>query len=223
MRDSDEDGVADRFDQCPREREDRDGFRDGDGCPDNDNDKDGLIDEKDHCPDAAEDTDAFMDDDGCPDLDNDKDGVPDAQDACPNDTSQGSGKTHPNGCPLIQIHGKKLTIASAIRFKSDSAQLPESARDTLKEIVSFMNARPIADRLRVEGYTDLWGSALQNQRLGEQRANAVKQMLVHLGLDHTRIEAFGRATKAPIGDGKAPNSAKQSRRVEFYLSLSERK
>lgn len=48
--DDDGDGVPRRRDRCPVLREDRDGFEDGDGCPDPDNDRDGVPDEEDACP-----------------------------------------------------------------------------------------------------------------------------------------------------------------------------
>ncbi len=48
--DEDRDGVGGASDECPLLAEDRDGFEDGDGCPDNDNDKDGFPDDEDECP-----------------------------------------------------------------------------------------------------------------------------------------------------------------------------
>ncbi|MBA2540444.1 MAG: porin family protein, partial [Deltaproteobacteria bacterium] len=39
--DPDRDGILGSDDQCPSEPEDKDGFEDSNGCPDNDNDKDG--------------------------------------------------------------------------------------------------------------------------------------------------------------------------------------
>jgi hypothetical protein len=95
--DADGDGIEDDKDQCPELAEDRDGFEDGDGCPDFDNDDDGVSDDADRCPKEKEDTDGFQDDDGCPDPDNDGDGVLDAADACPNDAGPKEGP-HP-GCP----------------------------------------------------------------------------------------------------------------------------
>lgn len=65
--DADDDGVSDRHDRCAGEPEDRDGFDDGDGCPDPDNDGDGVADVADRCPDEADDPDAVLDADGCPD------------------------------------------------------------------------------------------------------------------------------------------------------------
>lgn len=43
-KDSDDDGVEDNLDGCPKVKEDFDGFEDDDGCPDPDNDEDGLLD-----------------------------------------------------------------------------------------------------------------------------------------------------------------------------------
>ncbi|TMQ18127.1 MAG: DUF4398 domain-containing protein [Deltaproteobacteria bacterium] len=97
--DMDGDGIPDDVDQCPRVPEDRDGFQDADGCPDDDNDGDGITDKLDKCPDEPEDRDGFEDADGCPDPDNDKDGIPDAADKCPNEPEDRDGFEDADGCP----------------------------------------------------------------------------------------------------------------------------
>jgi outer membrane protein OmpA-like peptidoglycan-associated protein len=97
--DSDGDGLNDDVDQCPNDAEDKDGFKDDDGCPDPDNDGDGVADAQDKCPADAEDKDGFQDDDGCPDADNDADGIPDAADKCPNDAEDKDGFQDDDGCP----------------------------------------------------------------------------------------------------------------------------
>jgi len=97
--DADGDGVDDDHDLCPTVPEDRDGFEDGDGCPDPDNDKDGILDAQDKCPNEPEDKDGFEDTDGCPDLDNDNDGIPDSEDKCPNEPETKNGFQDDDGCP----------------------------------------------------------------------------------------------------------------------------
>ena len=49
--DPDDDGVYGPADRCPDDAEDRDGFEDGDGCPELDNDGDGVPDDADRCRD----------------------------------------------------------------------------------------------------------------------------------------------------------------------------
>jgi outer membrane protein OmpA-like peptidoglycan-associated protein len=100
-KDGDMDGVVDGIDQCPDKKEDRDGFKDDDGCPEPDNDEDHFADEDDACPLEAEDKDGFEDDDGCPEADNDKDGVLDTQDACAMQAEDKDGFKDDDGCPDV--------------------------------------------------------------------------------------------------------------------------
>jgi len=97
--DRDHDGILDEVDQCPDVPEDKDGFQDSDGCPEDDNDKDGIADKVDHCPDVPEDKDGFEDSDGCPEDDNDKDGIIDKADKCPNEPEDKDGFEDEDGCP----------------------------------------------------------------------------------------------------------------------------
>ena len=100
VRDTDGDGIPNGRDKCPLVPEDKDGFQDDDGCPDDDNDGDHRPDAVDKCPNEAEDLDGFEDDDGCPDPDNDKDGILDLQDKCPNEPEDGKPPFPKDGCPL---------------------------------------------------------------------------------------------------------------------------
>ena len=102
-RDRDRDGVPDLEDKCPDTPEDRDGFKDDDGCPELDNDGDQIPDERDRCPNDAEDYDNFEDDDGCPEPDNDKDGIPDIKDNCPLDAEDHKPPRADDGCPMDKI------------------------------------------------------------------------------------------------------------------------
>lgn len=65
--DPDGDGIFGAKDGCPLEAEDKDGFRDDDGCPEPDNDLDGIGDSIDRCATDAETINGYADGDGCPD------------------------------------------------------------------------------------------------------------------------------------------------------------
>ena len=82
-KDTDGDGVYDKFDACPEVF----GLAEFDGCPDTDGD--GVIDSLDACPDVF----GLAEFNGCPDTDGD--GVPDAKDACPDV----AGLVQFDGCP----------------------------------------------------------------------------------------------------------------------------
>jgi len=100
--DRDKDGVPNKFDQCPFEMEDLDGFEDDDGCPDPDNDGDGIWDVVDACPNDAETVNGYLDEDGCPDGipagDSDGDGLDDSLDKCPLDPEDFDEFQDEDGC-----------------------------------------------------------------------------------------------------------------------------
>ena len=103
--DRDHDGIPDREDACPNEKEDLDGFQDRDGCPEPDNDQDGISDVADKCPHDPEDKDGFQDTDGCPEPDNDQDGIPDLQDKCSDHAEDRDGFEDFDGCPDLDNDG----------------------------------------------------------------------------------------------------------------------
>lgn len=83
--DTDGDGIADKDDQCPTEK----GIADLNGCPDKDGD--GIADRFDECPDEA----GSPANKGCPIKDRDGDGIADEMDACPD----AAGPAATMGCP----------------------------------------------------------------------------------------------------------------------------
>ena len=82
-RDTDRDGIYDKYDACPEVA----GLEAFNGCPDTDGD--GIQDSEDACPNEA----GLAEFNGCPDTDGD--GVPDKDDACPTE----AGPVELNGCP----------------------------------------------------------------------------------------------------------------------------
>jgi OmpA-OmpF porin, OOP family len=96
--DRDGDGIFDKFDKCPDEPEDFDGFEDTDGCPeDQDTDGDTIPDSKDLCPTEP----GPVENQGCPKVtrDKDQDGIPDDLDRCPLDPEDIDSFQDEDGCP----------------------------------------------------------------------------------------------------------------------------
>ena len=98
-RDTDGDGILDKIDKCVNAKEDKDGWEDGDGCPDPDNDGDGIPDGIDKCVDQAEVKNGLKDADGCPDGDKDGDKIEDSDDKCPDNPENINGFEDADGCP----------------------------------------------------------------------------------------------------------------------------
>jgi OOP family OmpA-OmpF porin len=220
--DPDGDGVSGDADRCPTVAEDRDGFEDEDGCPENDNDKDGVLDAQDRCPLKAETVNAIDDDDGCPEDDTDGDGYLGSRDKCPDAPETKNGFQDDDGCPdELPPAIKKFTgVIEGINFKTGQANILPGSYAILDRAVSVL--KEYADvRLEISGHTDSRGKADYNRDLSQRRADAVKMYFIANGVDANRVTSIGYGMDRPIGDNKSEAGRAKNRRTEFRLITAE--
>lgn len=85
-------------------------------------------------------------------------------------------------------------VPDTVNFAFNSAVLDGQAQDALRRQAHWIKQYPEV-RFKVFGHTDLVGSGGYNQRLGQQRANAVVAFLTSQGISRSRLEAvvsFGK-------------------------------
>ncbi|NBR74224.1 MAG: OmpA family protein, partial [Flavobacteriia bacterium] len=61
------------------------------------------------------------------------------------------------------------------------------------------------------------GSSSYNQKLSEQRANAVRQAIVEAGVDADRVEAVGAGEDQPLANNTSKSGRAKNRRVIFEV------
>lgn len=103
-------------------------------------------------------------------------------------------------------------------FRRDSAKLDGRDQKTLEPLVKVMERCPDA-RIKIAGHTDSDGAAAYNQRLSEQRAQAVVDFLVSLGVDSQRLSAVGYGETKPVASNRRRAGKARNRRIEFEVSL----
>ena len=75
--------------------------------------------------------------------------------------------------------------------------------------------------ITVLGHTDNVGSAEANQKVSDNRANAVSNYLQNKGIAKSRIVAEGHSFNDPVADNSTAEGRAQNRRVEIYISANE--
>jgi outer membrane protein OmpA-like peptidoglycan-associated protein len=191
--DGDGDGIPDRLDRCPAQRETVNGVADDDGCAEPDPDSDGILADADRCPDQAEDFDRFDDGDGCPDPDNDGDGVTDLRDACPAEPEAVNAFEDDDGCPDAIPADVAAALATVVRFEPGRARVTDPARAALARMLAMLQAWP-ALHLAIVGHPDRADPAADD--LARRRADAVKWYLVDQGIPEDRISTSVGAVAA---------------------------
>ncbi len=228
--DDDGDGVLDAGDRCPREPETLNGVSDADGCPDElppppppDADADGVPDELDVCPDEAEDSDGFEDSDGCPD-DNDRDGIPDPVDRCPNEAEVVNGYADDDGCPdsdQVRVVGDEILLDERVHFWTNSFVIRKVSHPLLQRVAQLLNEHPEYLQIEVRGHSDGRGDPGFNERLSQERAQAVMRFLIEQGVDADRLTAVGLGSSRPFTERTDERAMFLNRRVEFGVTRGE--
>ena len=111
--------------------------------------------------------------------------------------------------------GVVVTLGDVL-FASGQTTLVEGGRSSLAEVVDLLLTEP-DKKIRVEGHTDSLGDAEANLSLSEQRAQAVLEALVSLGVAADRISALGMGEDFPIASNEDEDGRARNRRVDVIL------
>jgi outer membrane protein OmpA-like peptidoglycan-associated protein len=248
--DGDEDGVFDGIDQCRGTP--RGATVDALGCP-TDSDGDGVFDGIDQCPEtmAAVTVDArgcgvdsdgdgvfdgldlcegtprgcTVDVNGCP-SDADGDGVCDGVDACA--TTPADVRVDATGCPIVVTEKETELLETGmirlenVNFELGKAAIRPESHQALDEVGDILRRWPQL-RIEVGGHTDSQGSESFNQKLSEERAQAVLDYLLGKfpDLNAEQLTAVGYGESTPVAPNDTVLNRAKNRRVEFKVLNTE--
>ena len=98
--------------------------------------------------------------------------------------------------PVIQ----RITLSSDVLFEFDKAELRETGKQKLDEIVSATKDARVEEVVAI-GYADPIGSEQYNEKLSAARAAAVREYLVQKGVSPERIKSEGRGETREFSAG----------------------
>ena len=111
-----------------------------------------------------------------------------------------------------------------VLFEFNKYNLTADARGKARDIAEILDRPKVQGRqVSIEGHTDSIGSEEYNQRLSQQRADAVARALESDGVGSGRLHARGFGKKYPIAPNKNPDGGDnppgraKNRRVEVII------
>ncbi|GIX21563.1 MAG: hypothetical protein KatS3mg121_0346 [Gammaproteobacteria bacterium] len=99
-------------------------------------------------------------------------------------------------------------------FDFDSALVKPEYEPVIRAHAQYLLSYPDV-KVRLEGHTDERGSREYNLALGEERAKAVRRMLVLQGVPEAQISVISFGEEIPLDPGHDESAWAQNRRVEF--------
>lgn len=112
--------------------------------------------------------------------------------------------------------GMVITLGNVL-FNTDRARLSPGGVRNVEKLGEFMQQYPKYNVL-VEGYTDSRGGDALNQQLSGRRADAVRSILINMGIGSDRVTTRGYGKEFPVATNKTAAGRQLNRRVEIVLS-----
>jgi peptidoglycan-associated lipoprotein len=101
-----------------------------------------------------------------------------------------------------------------VLFAYDSSTVSSEARSTIESNFELLKQNSSLT-VQLEGHCDERGTEEYNLTLGEARAAAVKDQLISLGLDPSRITTISYGENVPLDQGHDESAYARNRRVHF--------
>jgi peptidoglycan-associated lipoprotein len=117
----------------------------------------------------------------------------------------------PTRSEIVEELNRKLRT---IYFDFDSSELSSTARSTLSQNAEVLKAYPDHGVI-VEGHCDERGTIEYNLALGERRASSVRDYLVGLGVDRSRVRIITYGEERPADPGHTEANWSKNRRAAF--------
>lgn len=107
-------------------------------------------------------------------------------------------------------------VLRGIKFGSDTAYIEPASAGVLELVAQRLRENPEI-RVRIEGYTDERATEAYNLELSQERAEAVKRILVGFGIDEGRLETVGHGESNPVASNDTGEGRALNRRVELDI------
>lgn len=117
---------------------------------------------------------------------------------------------------LQEVEVGTKVVLDNIYFETGKAVLRPASNDALNQVFRFLENNP-SMKLEISGHTDNTGSLRINQRLSRERAKAVVNYLVNLGISEEMLISEGYADSQPVAPNTSAEGREQNRRVEFKV------
>lgn len=106
---------------------------------------------------------------------------------------------------------------SDVLFATGKYTLKPQTQISLAKVAGILQSYP-GLKLQVEGYTDNTGSDMFNQKLSENRADAVRSFLIAQGVSPNNITSTGYGESNPVADNSTSAGRAKNRRVQLVVS-----
>lgn len=117
----------------------------------------------------------------------------------------------------VRLPSVVLNKERTFTFSSFSSTSPnQAAQQYLDAVAEYLKANPGAT-VRISGHSDNSGTAAEQQRFSNERADYAVQYLIKKGIPKRRLFPSGLAARRSIADNRTPQGRQKNRRLEIVV------
>jgi outer membrane protein OmpA-like peptidoglycan-associated protein len=117
----------------------------------------------------------------------------------------------------VRVVADRIEYDERILFDTDQAHVHHASWPILSKLADFIERSAAIEVVDISGHADERGTEQYNLELSRERAEAVRALLIHFGVDADRLttQAYGKAH--PRAEGHSEKEWRENRRVEFHI------
>ncbi len=119
-----------------------------------------------------------------------------------------------NGQNLSKVTNPKTPISKTILFEFEKYEITAEAKTILNNVLQYL-LQSHYSTIKIDGHACVIGKGQYNQKLSQQRSDAVKKLFVDGGLDSRRIISLGRGEVNPTDDKKGRDNIRYKNEKEY--------
>lgn len=119
--------------------------------------------------------------------------------------------------PNVTVTATEVKLNRSVHFQHDSADILPDSMALVQEVADVLRQHTELRLVEIQGHTDDTGTEAYNQRLSQERSEAVKRALVNLGVPENRLTAKGYGQSKPLVPNNNDGNRARNRRVQLII------
>jgi outer membrane protein OmpA-like peptidoglycan-associated protein len=119
--------------------------------------------------------------------------------------------------PNVVVTPREIKLKTQVHFEHNSANISPDSMSIVEEIADVLREKSEIALVEIQGHTDNTGEASYNQRLSQERADAVKEALMLLEVQGSRLSAKGYGRDRPLVPNVSDVNRARNRRVQLII------